>query len=598
MVAIQSALPSPKDWASHTGALAGYTFLTALLTHPIAFRLHEGLWMFPFDGFEFYWNLWWMKRALTELWQFPLYTRQIFFPEGVSLASHTLVPFAGVASIPLQALFGLKVTINLLILLGFVFSGYTAFLLARHLIGSPVASFLAGMVFTFAPFHFMHARHHLNLTMMIFPPLYVLACARFWEDLRLRRALAAALWLVLTGLCDWNYFLFLVLGTAAALIYAALVHPQSMTRPELWKGLGLMSVAAAMALPFVLPLAREVLANRIQLDAGGGVRGNSADLAAFFVPSDLHRLWREEPWLRLLYKRFWAGETERTVSLGYTAMALGALGVRWTGRRRAGVWLMLLVLFFILALGPTLQVLGTHTFTFIRLPYKWLIQDVPLLNGARVPARFSLGVMLALSVLAGMGLKELLLRCRPWNRSLVAGVASALLLFEFWPAPFQLEKISLPKPYVPLSEMNEDFALLEVPVGLPQNTRKYILYQTWHGRPIVSGLVSRVPRTAWRFIYEDPFVRRLHLPELIGEDDGKTTTEGLIKHKIKFILVHNNQIFYEQGGSPPDHLNHLLARQVHGLRRSEILKSLHAFLSRRTKRLDISDPDITVYQVY
>src|SRR5437868_3405706 len=68
------------------------------------------------DAWQHLWNLWWVDKALVDLGQSPYHTSFIYYPTGASLYYHSLNLFNGVIAIPLQHIFGLTATFNLLTL--------------------------------------------------------------------------------------------------------------------------------------------------------------------------------------------------------------------------------------------------------------------------------------------------------------------------------------------------------------------------------------------------------------------------------------------------------------------------------------------------
>jgi hypothetical protein len=115
------------------------------------------------------------------------------------------------------------------------------------------------------------------------------------------------------------------------------------------------------------------------------------------------------------------------VSLSLTALPLAAVGVvlRW---QQARFWLFSAGVFTLFALGPELRVFGYQT--DISLPYDLLIQWEPL-RIARTPARFTLLVMLCVSMLAALGTAALLERIKaPAARGATMALIIGMLGFE------------------------------------------------------------------------------------------------------------------------------------------------------------------------
>ena len=86
------------------------------------------------------------------------------------------------ASIPLQSFFSTVSLYNLAALLSFVLAGFGMFRLALFLgIGRPGAV-VAGIAYTFSPYHFSHALGHLNQISYQWIPFFLLAYLQGWNQ--------------------------------------------------------------------------------------------------------------------------------------------------------------------------------------------------------------------------------------------------------------------------------------------------------------------------------------------------------------------------------------------------------------------------------
>jgi hypothetical protein len=107
-----------------------FTILTLFMTYPLITKIgsvyagnNEDLWTFQWDN-------WWTRTALSHGLD-TLYTTYQFYPNGVSLAAHSLSFYNSIVWIPLSAIFGDIAAYNITILLTFILSGYTLFKLAE-----------------------------------------------------------------------------------------------------------------------------------------------------------------------------------------------------------------------------------------------------------------------------------------------------------------------------------------------------------------------------------------------------------------------------------------------------------------------------------
>jgi len=206
--------------------LLGYVILTLGMTYPLGTQYARAIPGDGFDGWQNYWNLWWVKVALLEQHTQPWFTDLLYHPTGVGLLFHTLNSFNGFTFLPLQLAWGLLPAYNAVVVFSFAVGGLGAYLLARHVLGPGsrrLAAFCAGLIFTFSPYHIAHLLGHMQLISLEWIPFYVLYLLRTVEAAQkglprralVRNALLAALFLVLVTLCDWYYLMYCLIFTAA-----------------------------------------------------------------------------------------------------------------------------------------------------------------------------------------------------------------------------------------------------------------------------------------------------------------------------------------------------------------------------------------------
>jgi len=112
--------------------LSAYLLLTILMTWPAALHLTTGIPGDGFDGWQNYWNLWWVKQALLVLKTNPFFTDMLYPPTGVSLLFHTLNIFNALWTLPVQLNFGLAVAYNSVVFFSFTLAGYGGYLLCLY----------------------------------------------------------------------------------------------------------------------------------------------------------------------------------------------------------------------------------------------------------------------------------------------------------------------------------------------------------------------------------------------------------------------------------------------------------------------------------
>ena len=178
-------IPRLRGRGAAVAALIGTGLLTLVMTYPLIRRFTSAIPGDGFDGWQNYWNLWWVRQALLVEHTHPWFTDMLYAPVGVSLLFHTLNLFNGLTTLPLQLAWGLFPAYNSAVLFSFAMSGLGAYLLARYVLGphsSRLAAFAAGIIFTFSPFHIAHLLGHMQVISMEWMPFFALYLLRTVES--------------------------------------------------------------------------------------------------------------------------------------------------------------------------------------------------------------------------------------------------------------------------------------------------------------------------------------------------------------------------------------------------------------------------------
>jgi len=581
-----------RDRGAAAVALAGYLLLTLALTWPLATHFTRAIPGDGFDGWQNYWNLWWVKVALLEQRTSPFFTHLLYHPTGVGLLFHTLNPFNGLLALPIQLAFGLFAAYNAVVLVSFAVGGLGAYLLARQILGpgrSRFAAFTAGAIFTFAPVHIAHLLGHMQVISLEWIPLFVLFLLRAVEGgeqgaggrgqkLTWRRNVGlATCFLILVALCDWYYVLYCLIFTTAvgAWLFCAALRQRRAGAGLLRDLVALVAVwliwGVALS-PLLLPMVREARQFRFMVPDPAQSRALSADLLAFVTPQGFHPLWGA--WAREQSKVFTSSVSEFTVFAGFTVLVLAALGAwRFVRRRPSSVvvrhlsvassarfWLLALLVFFILALGPVLHIGGRTALlpggSEIVLPYGWLARTIPFMEITRSVSRYDIMVMLALAVLAAWGVDWLARGGRAGR--LAAAAACAAILFEFLPAPYPMSLPDTPAWYRTLAADARDGAVLNLPMNWDRPG--YLLYQTVHGKPLTAAYISREdPRTLVERAPALQHFRRLG-PDIIAFDLAGQGQQALDELGVRWVVLDR----YKMPGGNERAITEATARQIFG----------------------------------
>lgn len=570
-----AAMPQPHlvGKKAHLLALLGYFLLAVVVTYP---AVRDFTTQVPGDLIadrdQNLWNLWWLRYAITHA-ENPFQTGLLYYPFGVSLYYHTLTIPLGVIGLLPQVIFGLPAAYNTVLLAAFTLSGYGAFRLGLLLVGDtrgegrgivrkpylmPFAAFLGGVVFAFTPYTLDALKGQPEVLSLQWMPFYVEAWIRAWQTGRVRHGVIAGVFMALAALSSLYYALYLVIFSAAYLLYRLFDAARGQRLKTLKWSAFLITPVVALAL--TLPLAIGLVSNRgdPRLAVVASPEDNlahSADLLSFFAPPHDHPLLGGNAYER-------PGVAEPAIhdylGLGYVALALSVLGavVAW-GRRGVRFWVALAVLALVLATGPQLQI-GRYL-TGIPMPFA-LLQALPGFDAIAKPermvvlARLCMGLLATwgaawvLSRLAGLaGLAGLVGKRAAWRRALPFAAVLALLLVELPIHPRYVQSINIPEGFSLLASQ-ERGGLMELPFATQQNevAGERMLYQTMHGQPIMSGYLARS--------YNSPivdscgpfwsFISARYLPiegrDIVSPTMTSRPLDILSFYGIKYLAVYNN----------------------------------------------------------
>ncbi len=538
----------------HALILLFYTLLALMMTWPLITQLgthfagnNEDLWTFQWDN-------WWTRYALQHGYNI-LFTPMQFYPVGVSLAAHSLSFYNSLLWIPLAALVGDIAAYNLTVLLTFILSGYTMFLLAEYLtIGSGrqtvandattaarrpssvVASLIAGLVFAFAPYHFSQSLGHVSLASVQWFPLLALFALKIVRETKWRNVIVVGL---LIGLITATRLQFLVLGGVVFAIFVAvdwLVARREWARGSIGRLIVAGALGLILSLPIILPAAQlfTQAASPDELIADEQTWGQT-DLAAYFVPMTYHPLLG--PLVKPVYENFVKNQAWMPF-LGYSVILLSIWGAV-KAKRRAVPWIAIGLFLFVMALGPSLRVNGV-SYNNIPLPYA-LIGDKFPLNTLRSPDRYNLLLPLALAVLTAFGANELLSRVKTRQAVILGSIFGAIIVFEYLGVPYPtIEPLPTSAFHTQLAANAEPFAILDIPLDR-SDTKRYLYYQTLHEHPIVQGRVARVPEDAYRLFNQIPLLSswRKSLNATRQVDLGAQLAQ-LAAQQVRYIVLHKD----------------------------------------------------------
>jgi hypothetical protein len=272
------------------------------------------------------------------------------------------------------------------------------------------------------------------------------------------------------------------------------------------------------------------------------------DLLALMLPNPNHPM-APQAFTTWLSKRP-QGFIENVASLPYVALAILFLAWR-AGWRPSRWWLGVSVFFGLLALGPFIHVAGINT----HVPGPWaLLRYVPVIGLVHTPARFAILFTLCVAVVVADALRELGRRNTESRRLLLVG-AIVLLAFELLPVPVTLYSAEIPRLYRHVAAAAPGTVLLEIPTGVADGvsnvgafTARTEFNQTAHGKTVIGGFLSRIPRRRVDEVQANPVLRALAtLSEkraLAADEESALLQQGsafLRENRVGFVVVYRDR---------------------------------------------------------
>ena len=536
----------------HLPALIAYAALTAVLTWPLVLSpgtlVPEDLGDPLLTALILWWNA--QQLPFTETW----WNGTFFFPGSESLALSDHRVGLGVIATPLLWLGASPLTTyGLTFLLSWWLSTAAAYALVWTVTANRAAAFAGGLIFGFNPFRADHLAH-LELLASYCLPVILLALHRWLATRRRIWLLALSGSLLLQALTSGYYFFFMAVFIALWLLWFArglsrreyaelavalatplvalspvLLHYRRvhdamglarsigdikqfsadiigfLTAPDrlwLWNspdawhrtegdimpGLVavLLVVAAAVAGRNTMPVVpasavvvwlRRVLLVVIVAEIGIAMLPWFVGPIAFSVAGiNISTRGQDKPLaVAFLCAIVWLATSRRFVAA-------------FTARSRFAFYCVATAVMFVLALGPEGRLMG-HPVLY-KPPYAWLMLLPGFEDSFRVPARFAMLAILALSVAAGLALVRLTSRLSHRGRLVATSAIVAAIVAEGWIYPFPFTPA--PRPFELPSDVPASAAILELPTGVYEDALA-MFHTTMHRRRTVNGMSGYFP---------------------------------------------------------------------------------------------------------
>lgn len=513
------SVQSSGDQFKYDWLVAGlvYTALTLIYFAPALSTFTTSMIGPPGDNMAGYWSFWWgFDKVLMGSGSLTS-SNYLYYPEGSSLYYFAWSFYNLFLSFFLRLFFGAVTVYNLVILHGYPIAGIGAFLLVRYFTNSSFIALIGGFIFAFSPNHFARSLHHLHINSIQFIPFFVLSFIRAVKGSRVRDLLPAIVFFLLNALCEWTYMILAGYFMLFSYMYLAIQRHRLFLKDVAAK-IGIITGSTLLLLSPWLWSMTKIGLRSPEVDVGGR-NTYVTDLLGLFVPGHCHWLGGVNA-IAQVNGAFTGNYAETSTYLGLGCLILVVIAFRRIVLR-ISKFLLGGASFLIMALGPQIHVLGKSL--PVGLPYT-VIAFVPFLSNVRCPSRFMVYVYLFWSVIVALAIKSILESSKSHRWRIILSVAIPLLLFVDFLSFCNLKtEVSVPPCYQAIKQGAEPFGILDLPVEYEQVCR-YMMYQTFHGFPIVEGAATRKIGKS--------LIDRLEFKDLPRQ------RQQLIDGRVKYVVIH------------------------------------------------------------
>ena len=550
--------PSVRTLAGlHGKVIAVYVLLALGVTFPLVFHFTDHIVGDPqSDVWAHLWGFWRTEKALLQDHELPAQVEYINYPFGGVLYHIDLLN--SLLMLPLKTCFGMVSGYNTLVLAHLVLAAYATFLLAYHLLRSPVAAALAGAAYAFNPYVTSMGlssgvSERLNLAWI---PLFTWFFFLALRTGKVRYSFFAGLMCLVTAMGCYKYGIFLSIFCLVLFAYLLAGQVRSklrlkpeefaQRRPERRRHLKAMVLTAGFCVISCVPLG--LFARWLTLDSSALFHRDATmfwdgsaplhgyppfRLLDFMLPTD--SAYRMSSQYDVLYQDTY---------VGLSLLILGIFSL-FSRREHIRFFYPAAILFLVLALGPH-PTSSEGANSVLSLVYQGFARVVPFFTFLHNPWEMALVVSCCLAVAAAGAFEVIGLQVRGRYRRIVLGtilavVAGDTLLLRPTPMPAPLAPVEVSSFYRTLPDGDEDYALLDIPAYRPCSSlrpEEYLFFQTIHKKAIPYAI-----NDSW--MEEDPYWGALMqsqqcvVPSFVPQDvETARALDFLSDSHFRYLVLH------------------------------------------------------------
>ena len=550
--------PRARELWTATGVFA---ILTAVLTYPLSVRAGSVILGDYPDSHLYLWTFAWLAHAFANQ-PLNLFDANIFHPLQNTLAFSENLVGSGLIAAPIIWVTGNPLlALNTVSLLSVLLCGIGAYFLARRLGLGVTGAFICGIIFAFSPARFFRLGQ-LHLTTVQWIPFALAYLHTYVEHGRPRDLQIVIALFTLQAITTGHGGVFLAVAISLVIAYRLITgwrpSPIRVVKNAGVTGALLLVPAVLIAVPYQI-VQREMGLRRFLEN------WTVAGVSYIDSPSRLHQAI-----INLFVPVDQVNASAHAYLVpGYLPLLFAIVAIA-TAHPRSIPMRRLTVCYALLALVSILLITGPPV-SLWPLVY-WL----PGFNFIRVPSRFIILVVLALSVLSALGVEWLVQRfpanARRWS---VVAIA-ALLLVEFVVAPLDVAPFSTRPPAADrwLADQPTPFVVAEVPTsGAPRDQTRSMLHAMAHWQKTVHGYSGLEPP------------RHMELYAAMRAFPDAASIERLRAFGVTYVVVHIDRYPPERWTEVDSQLSgHPALEQVFQEQRSRVYRLRYDATTRNYER--------------
>ncbi|MFA6272514.1 MAG: hypothetical protein WC693_05445 [Patescibacteria group bacterium] len=514
-------------------AVVIFLLLTFLMTFPWGARLATSVQA----SSDSYFNIWTIAWDVHMFQENPtdIFNANIFYPNKNTLAYSENLIGSALFAWPVIALSGNPVlAYNIIIFIFFVLAGYCMYLLAYYFTKNFPVSILGGIIYGFNAYMFLHF-NLLHIMAVFFFPLIFLIMHKLVESEKRKYFAYFIVTFTLLGYMSMHFFMMLLLFIPVyLLVYYGVIKRKMPSKKIIVNFVISFIISTIIILPVFYPYL--TLRTNIEYDRSYAmVNQFSPTVTDYLTFSPMLMGLFELP--KNIFKTY--------IYSGFTVLFLVIFSIIMLIKKYyrqkeiiniSSLYIIIGFVAFIMSFGVVIRF--SENDPGVVGPFMLLFEFVPGFSSLRALGRFSIVILLSMSVIITIILNQYMTRFK--KKFVYVGmllIISCLVILEYMIIPplkpVNLETVktgsNIPEVYRWLSEQKDDTVILELPIWVNgmEETAKYQYYSAFHWHRQMHGYSGYYP-PEYRKIFIKP------LKDLLNDD----TIKEIRAVGVDYIILH------------------------------------------------------------